>query len=565
MTRLEPRPYQEEAIAAAINSLKKSSMAKHPLVVLPTGSGKSLVMAEIIKRLHQKFGIRIQVLTHVRELIRQDYRAILQQWGADSLCPIGIHSAGLGEKSSDEPIIVGGIQTVANSESMRGHWDLVMIDEAHLVPKSSGGRYRTHLDALMEANPKLRVMGFTATHYRLDGGLLHRGDDRVFTDVVCNIPVDRLIKEGYLCNLRGKGTDAEIDTSKVKRTAGDFNLKELAEAAMVEGETQAAIDETVGWAEKESRKCWLLFAISVDHANEISSCLSARGVSHGIILGSTPSHERDLIAKQLESGEITAIINIGCLTTGFDCPRIDLLAVLRPTDSTSLYVQIMGRGMRIHADKKDCLVLDFGGNISRHGPINRINIEDDGKGKADPGEAPVKRCPACSEMILIAMRKCPSCGYEFDIRGSKHDRRASGLHPVEWEPAKPKTRSIDGVSVSRHTKRGKPDSMRVTYASGMKTVSEWVCFEHDGFPRKLAEEWWKRFMPAYEVPSTVSEAMQLVHAMRRPTSMSINDSGKYPHLLATHHEGVAKYQVMVFAGRPSVATDTIIDDADLPF
>jgi len=557
------RPYQEEAIQATFDFLS-NRRGEHPLIVLPTGSGKSLVMAETIKRLHDAYGIKVLLLAHVRELLKQNHDAIVRQWG-EKACPIGLNSAGLNQRDIHHDIIVGGIQSVYTMPEMRRHFDLVFVDEAHLVPKTASGRYRQLIDELTEVNPALTVVGDTATHYRLDGGYLHRGEDRLFTEVAYELPVKRLIEEGWLCNLVGKEGEAKIDTEGLKKRAGDYVTGELADRAMEEGAVEDAVNETIEVAKRERRKSALFFACNVAHAEQIASALGARGVPTGVVLGHTATRKRDALIEAFKEGQLPTLINVGCLTTGFDAPRIDLMSILRPTESTSLYVQMMGRGMRLFDGKKDCRVLDYGGNILRHGPINSLCIEEK-NGKAVAGEPPVKVCPECRELILIAMRQCPECGYTFDIQNNRHDRVAAKLHPVDWAPPKPPPKlPVKAMSISRHqsTKPGKPDTVRVTYVAGLAQVSEWLSFEPDSssFARKVSSEWWARHTGDESAPTSVEEALNRGHAICGPSHVVVSEAGKHPHILGTMHDHEPPYSVDVYGGGATFA----IDDSDLPF
>jgi DNA repair protein RadD len=195
------------------------------------------------------------------------------------------------------------------------------------------------------------------------------------------------------------------------------------------------------------------------------------------------------------SGKLKYLCNINVLTTGFDAPNIDCIAMLRPTMSPGLYYQMTGRGFRLHESKKDCLVLDFGGNIVRHGPVDCLRITD--AAVRGDGDAPAKECPGCFEIIHAAYARCPVCGYEFPPpEKTKHESTAS-TEGILSDQASVNEYDVQEVLYNVHTKKGakieSPQTMRVQYKIGFASyISEWICFEHSGFARHKAEIWWKQ-------------------------------------------------------------------------
>jgi superfamily II DNA or RNA helicase len=346
---IELRDYQRAAIDSIYAYFERHD--GHPLLVLPTGAGKSIVLAAFVQEVLATWPKqRIMMLTHVKELIAQNADKLLALWPR---APLGIFSAGLKSRDTAYPITFAGIQSVYRKPQLFGHQDLVIIDEAHLVAKSAEGMYRDFLGALAERNPALKVIGLTATPYRLRGGMLHQGDERLFTHIAYDLPVTTLIDRGYLCPLVPKQTTAEIDTSSVHSRAGEFIARELEAAAEAGDNVAKAVEEIVQHG--QDRRSWLVFCVGVSHAEAVTAELRRHGVSTALVLGETPAAERDQLLGDYKAGRVRALVNVGVLTTGFDAPETDLLAVLRPTQSTGLYVQIMGRGMRTAPGKDNCI------------------------------------------------------------------------------------------------------------------------------------------------------------------------------------------------------------------
>jgi DNA repair protein RadD len=216
------------------------------------------------------------------------------------------------------------------------------------------------------------------------------------------------------------------------------------------------------------------------------------------------------------------------LTTGFNAPGVDLIAMLRPTKSAGLYVQIVGRGCRLAPGKSDCLVLDFAGNIARHGPIDAIKPKRPGEGD---GEAPVKVCPDCASIVHAAARECPECGHAFPPPAPMIEARASTLEVLS-SLVKPEWVAVSQVCYARHEKPGKPPSLRVEYWCGLSAHHEWICVEHAGYPRQKAATWWAARAPGTALPKSVDEALQHAPALRQPAEIAVRPSGRYTEVVA---------------------------------
>ena len=511
------RPYQQAAITAIYGYFQNST--GNPLVVIPTAGGKSLVMAAFIEGVLKAWPEqRILIVTHVRELIAQNHAEMIGLWPE---APAGIYSAGLGKREAQARILFAGIQSIHARASEIGRTDLVLIDEAHLIPGKSSTMYRRFLDDLARINPALKVIGLTATPFRLDCGMLHEGKNALFTDIAFEAPVRQLIDASYLSPLVSKQPATRLDVSKVGTRAGDFIARDLAAAVDQEAITRAAVTEIIACG--RDRKSWLAFCSGVEHARHVAEEFARQGISCRTIFGDTPKDERDAIIAAFKRGEIRALASMGVLTTGFNAPGVDLIALLRPTKSAGLYVQMVGRGTRLAPDKENCLVLDFAGNVRRHGPIDLVRPRRPGEGGG--GEAPTKVCPMCESIIALSATECPDCGYEFPARAVKIAPTAATL-PV-LSPKTPQWLPVSGVSYRRHDKLGGQPSLKVTYDCGLKSYSEWVCFEHHGYARQKATEWWRLRAPGLPVPLSVNEAVAQAGRLARPSEISVRPSGRY--------------------------------------
>jgi len=522
---IELRPYQRASIDALYTYFGKSD--GNPLLVLPTGAGKSLVLAAFIRQAIEQYpGTNVIVLTHVKELIDQDARAIIRYWPD---APVAIWSAGLGRKDKNQ-ITVAGIQSVHNKPATFGNTDLVIVDEAHLIPRSADTMYGRFLAGLRAYKPALKVIGLTATPYRMDSGKLTEGKDRIFTDIAYEAHVGDLIKDGWLAPLVAKAGVTKADLSEVHTRGGEFVASEL-QAAMDQAHLiDGALDEVDRLA--SDRQHILGFCAGIEHARHCAKSCRERGWSSDFVSGEMAAGERDRKIADFKAGRTRILWNAMLLTTGFDYPSIDCIVMLRPTKSVGLYVQIMGRGLRKDGVKENTLVLDFAGNIVRHGPIDQVRVRRAGPGDGE-SVAPMKACPDCQELVHTSVMVCPGCGHEWPKK-APHGTEASDAVIVA-ALAEPRAYAVDRVEYMRHSKQGKPPSVKVTYVCGLAEFSEWLPIEDDrSYVRKHAVKWcWDRGVTC---PGTVTEFLQMVEQARvpAPDMIRVKMEGKYWRVIDIH-------------------------------
>jgi DNA repair protein RadD len=525
---MQLRNYQNDSIQALYSYFEENATG-HPILVLPTAAGKSVIAGEFIRGLMQTWpGQRVLLLTHVKELIAQNYEKLMTLWPD---APAGIYSAGLNRRDTDHDIIFAGIQSVHKRATEIGHIDLIIIDECHLVPKSGMGMYLRFLKTMNVINSKIRVVGLTATPYRLNSGSLIDGDDRIFTDIAYDVDVMQLVNDGYLSPLVPKAMDNEFDLSEINTRAGDYKTDQL--HALTDNDALARMVLVEILAYGRQRKSWLIFCTGVNHAEKMAQIIAEHGITTATITGATPPDVRDTILELFKSGHIQCLTNCDVLTTGFDAPAIDMLVFLRPTQSQGLYVQMCGRGMRLAENKKDCLVLDFGGNTQRHGPINALKPQGEQKAKGSKATPPSRTCPVCKTIMAASCTKCPDCGHRFP-RDITHDHTASTAAllvdfslPVfkkhEWH-------DVHDITLERHKKQGKPDSVRVSYHTSQGKFLTWVCPEHGGYAADKAKEWVSLHYPHYENDLDTDFILNCTKHLEQPKSIRVKESEKYPNI-----------------------------------
>ena len=532
---MQLRPYQQAAVDAVYEHLR--SKETNPCVVIPCGCGKSLVLAQIAKDVVEKWNGRVLLLAHVKELLEQNADKIRK------LCPelkIGIYSAGLKSRDTTEQVIVAGIQSMYNKACELDAFDLVVVDEAHAISSEGDGMYRTFLADMKVINPHVRVIGLTATPFRLKGGLICKPEN-ILNEICYEAGLKEMIQQGYLSPLISRAGRAEANLANLHIRGGEFISDEVAAAMDNDALVTSACREIVELT--RDRKSVLIFTASVDHCKHVAEKIQAfSGKECAIVTGDTSPAERAEIIARFKGEFIPAdlfgtpkpplkfLANVNVLTTGFDAPNTDCVVMLRPTNSPGLLIQCAGRGTRLSPEtgKSSCLFLDYGGNILRHGPLDMIKVKEPGSGKG--GDAPAKKCPQCLALIHAGYTACPECGYVFPPKESndKMTQTASSAGVISGQVDYTDYEVLD-VYYCVHEKRGAdpdaPKTMRVDYQVGFNEFkSEWVCPEHTGYARGKFEKWWhERAALGCPMPRSAREAVSLANEglLAAPESITV--------------------------------------------
>lgn len=522
---MELRPYQAEAKDAVYKYFRENG-DKNPCVVLPTGAGKTPLLAtlckDIIVERAKKRGVpqRVLVVAHVKELLEQAYDKI------KTVCPslnVGIYSSGLHKRDTKNDVIVAGVQSIYSKAFDLGKFDLIIVDEAHLIPRDGDGMYQTLLKNERLINPNVKLVGLTATPYRMRDGLICC-ENGFLNDVCYEANVKDLIEQGYLSKVVTRKVKLNYDSSTLNVSGGEFIQKEVDALVSDDQKLDGICREIVLRSSFEDRKKVLIFAANVEHAERTKEKIKEySGENCEAIFGSTPADERASILEKFkkDQGEVDLLgnatkplrflVNVNVLTTGFDNPKVDHVVILRPTASPGLYYQMVGRGFRLSEGKEYCLVSDYGQNIDRHGPVDKISGK---KKKKKNNILPIKVCGKCDAIVSIGTRKCPDCGYEFPFEEQpleeKLERTSSKKNVVsgnfideEYE--------IDRVDYFVHEKTRDDGTIsrtvRITYrTTGGRRFNEWICPEHEGNARRSFVGWWvKRSLE--QSPFTVDEVV----------------------------------------------------------
>lgn len=534
---MNPRWYQTEANRATWEYLANNSGS--PIVVLPTGAGKSLLSALVIKQALE-FGGRVIVLAHRKELLQQNAEAIHRFIpGAD----VGIYSAGLNSKQVLNDVLVCGIQSIYRKAAELGERHLILIDECHLCSESDESMYGSFVADMKQRNELLRLVGMSATPFRTGEGPIC-GKKKLFQRICFEAFTGDLIEQGFLCEITNKPSEQVIDTSSLKLRGGEFIESDLQKVFGGADTVLTACQEIV--EKTQDRKSILVFCSGVLHAENVADFLrTLTGERTAVITGDTLPIERAAYLQQFKTGELRWLVNCDVLTTGFDAPCIDAIAILRATMSPGLFAQMVGRGLRKHDSKQNCLILDFGGNIERHGSLDDRNYgraRSSKPGSAQPQErnGRGRECLNCKLDVPAGEPECPECGFRFPGRHQANadtDSQLTGEVPQE-------TWIVEACKWGTHYKRNDPEApptLRIDYEcqpvdvpSGnltAKHVSEWVCLQHENFARVKACLWWEQHSLS-EVPETIAEAIDLLDrgACRMPSRITTVKDGKYTRI-----------------------------------
>lgn len=547
------RTYQEAALKSLFNYLYTPNTG-HPLVVAPVGAGKSLLIAEFIKRVHEQYPrTRIVALAHVQELLEQNAEELAEQYPD---CDYGFYCAGLGEKKLYNDVTFASIQSIHNKiHKFNRAPQIIIIDEAHLISHKDTTTYRKFIDSVLSINPKCKVIGLTGTPFRADTGRLDQGDGALFDDIVYDIPMKYMIDEGYWCRPTTKHTDFKMDVSGVGMRGGDYIASQLQKKVNTAAINDACVRELV--EKGQERNKWLVFTAGVSHCESVLIQLRLAGISAEMVTGDTPKEERKQIIQDFKDGKFKCLVNVAVLTTGFNVPDIDLLCFMRPTKSPVLYIQCVGRGVRTvyakghdlstregrldaiaNSHKKDCLILDFGGVIDELGPIDDIRVDKIYKKQESSEKQTVqpvtKVCPECATVCYAAQLTCSACGHSFLDLTEQASTKAIVSDDAEPE----KVKIISGMTTyKRHKgKDGKPDTMVVKYLTMGGAYREWICFDHPAgtWPNNKAAEWYMKFGLDVDIPDSVESAINKKY--KEPTHITVKKEGKYNKIIDHHFE-----------------------------
>ena len=554
------RYYQREAVDAAVHWF--NTQDTHPLIVLPTGAGKTVVFATLIKEIFEREpDCRILILAHRQELVSQAEDKLKKVWPC---APSGILAAGLNQYEVDGRIVIASRDTLATPSRLdtSGDFDYIIVDEAHHVAPDPKTRYRKifdHFESSIWRTP--RILGVTATPYRMGQGFIYGLEEHFFAGVAYRVGIPEMIREGFLCRLSAfkVSDEAVIDasTARVKFKGGDYRESDIEKLAMEDQTMLAIIDDWIEKAYTKGRLSTVFFCITVAHAEKMCLYLRQSGVEAAIVTGETPKAQREDVLERFENGEINALCNVSVLTEGWDAPRTDCIALLRPTKSLGLYVQICGRGMRTWGDKKDCMLLDYGENMDRHGCIDTARPSIPSKeDKEKEQQTKIWICDSCVAVNDIDRDTCIECGalkaapieqpklFEEEEKDAASTRMAASGSVLSDELEDPvekheRIKNIEYVSAESKTSKNGNEYLNVMFSS---PGDYWpqnmpLMIGMNGKAGMMAQKKWRSLTNNHWCPSTIEQALVEVNhngAMQHIKQITVRKEGKYWNVVSVH-------------------------------
>lgn len=397
------RPYQQQVIFDTYNCIRRGE--KKVLIFAPTGAGKTVIVTKIVADAVGR-GKKVLFVVHREILISQTHNKFRT---LDLQC--GFIKAGLPENRNAQ-IQIASVQTLPKRENWQHfNFDVVVFDECHLVAFSKICR-----QMMEKILPNAIYLGLTATPWRLSK---QESLGNVYSSLVCAPMPKTLIESGFLVKPSYYGLNFRIELNEVDLVNGDYNLNQLS-VRCNRPELVAQICQS--WCQLADKRPTIIFAIKVDHAENIARAFSDRGISSAVVSAHTPISTRNELYRKLACGKLMVLCSCNALSEGFDVPQVSCVVLARPTKSKALYFQQVGRGLRLYDNKDDCLVLDQSGNVLEHGfveDLQEIKLEIESGEPRKKGKAPLKICPldfgGCGAIVASVVLVCPHCQYNFDL------------------------------------------------------------------------------------------------------------------------------------------------------
>lgn len=513
------REYQSSALAAIISWHKYKDT---PCIVdIATGGGKTHIISALVEH-YYKLGQRVCLLAHRKEL--------LEQSGGKITVPFGYYSASIGEKITDAQVIVAGIQSIYDKKLDR--FDVIIVDEAHRVSNNEEeGRYWQFIEANAVDGKRPKVVGLTATPFRLKGGKLGWGD------IVYEAKYPLLLSLGYLAPITNKAKDTP-DLSSVKIVAGEYSEDELSCIMEDPGLIEAAIKNIIAFGQE--RTSILIFCVGVNHAKLLTKAMQENGMASAVLHGGTPKGEREKIIEDFKEGKLQHLLNCEVLLEGFDCPRTDMIVCLRPTKSKALWEQLIGRGVRLFEHKDNCFLLDMAGNLMEHGGLGTPFFEKSRKEKAPPKG---RICPSCETYCEPRAKECPDCGYIFpkeEANKANHKDRADVNNSATFIPME--TYQVKKVLYKEHVSKSGNTTLRIDYVCNSRygSISEYLSpFSENEWARGKAWQFFKdRGHPLASPVESYSMEDLLWHCafLKQPSEILVDQSEKFPRVKDYRYE-----------------------------
>jgi len=364
------RPYQTKCLEAILEAFKNGQRSIG--VSLPTATGKTILFCALVRQA-VGLGKKCLVIAHRDELIRQPAQRMADVWNDHP--EIGVIK---GERfEPDAQIVIASIQTLCRRLDRLPPFDLVVTDEAHHL--SNGNTYDRTLNRLWELNPNMKHLGVSATLFRSD----KKSMAGIFEEITFELTTLEAMADGWLCPIEYVSVKTDQTLDGVGTARGDFKIGELSQTVNTPERNELVVES---FLERATDRKAIVFAVDVAHAQALAETFEDAGIQSACVHGETPIDERRGMLEDLHTGKLQVVTNCMVLTEGFDEPSVDCLVLARPTKSKGLYIQMMGRGLRLYPGKQECCVIDMQDHLSRHSLIALANIDERLKGVVEAAQ-----------------------------------------------------------------------------------------------------------------------------------------------------------------------------------
>ena len=545
------RDYQINALNVLNKALKTQ---KNVLLSAIMGAGKSTIITRLVNKYYKISNKRFLILVHKQEIVQQFYNTFLDR-STIVRQDIGICCASLMEKQINKQLTIGSVQTFINQMDNYQGCDLLIIDEAHKVKLGNDSQYDQVIKLLRAKTPNMRVLGCTGTPFTLAGGYIYGekckpGTKNLFPKINHKITYAELLEKGYLMELHGSvniNNQLKQDLEQVDKQ-GDYILEQLGSVMSEEIHIITAVDAIAEHASEY--KCLCVFACTIDHAEKLKDAIDIRFPNQVTIVHSKlTSIERAANMAAWKSGEKRIICSVNILIEGFDHPQLDCLVMARPTESPSLFLQAIGRVLRIYPCKKKALLIDLTTNTDKFGTdLDNIKVVIPKNALEQDKKDNEKHCPECQNKVHIVVKVCPECGYKWE-KEEYEKIIATQMPALKSVIFKQKSISatwhdVESMEVSSHISKNNGKilgKIALFYANEIETayfkesfISVWFCLPdfYSGYAVEKAKENWKKFSSG-EFPDSIEEFLEVYgfDEINTPKRIKLDHNGKYPELL----------------------------------
>lgn len=532
---MQLRDYQIDALKTINHDLKQND---NPVLLQAScGAGKTVIICKLIERYFNMTNRTFLILAHKQELITQAYNSF-EKFTDISKSEIGVVCAGLGKREFGRRITLSTVQTYSHVESP-APCSLLVIDEVHKVSVGTGSQYDQIVNRLNALTPNFRVLGVTATPSRLGHGYIYGdrhapGKFNLFKRLNFKIKYETLRDLGYLVPLKGKVSTNKSLTEDLERVNinGDYVLQELGDTMSQARHLQTAVEAIQLYVKDYKKIC--CFCVTIDHAEQLQKLI---GNEATIVHSKLMPTERFENMQAWKSGSKRIITSVAILAEGFDLPELDCLVMVRPTMSSSLYLQVVGRVLRTYPGKDHGFILDLTNNTSYFGTdLDRIKITIPKSVQiiADKATEMIKLCPSCEREIHVVRREC-ICGYKFPEKEFEIADSIPDMEDVEFVKPPPKWIKIDKQIVTEHTGRKSNKRLgRLILISGENIYkpteySIWFCLPdfYRGYALEQSQKKWAK-ISENPFPQTVDEFLET--EFETIAEVLLDDNGDYPEI-----------------------------------